>query len=316
MMSRITILLASSALLFSTACAQETPSQANTLAEPIIEAGSSAVAASGFTAPDDAWRSLDQDNLLYIDTDYGRIVVELAPEFAPLHVAQVKALAKSEFYDFITFHRVIDGFMNQTGDPTGTGTGDSDLPDIPAEFTFRRTPADIPVNLYNKRPVDPRNPNKGTIDVGFYKSFPVATKPSAQAALTMDGKVEAWGLHCSGVTSMARSGDPNSANSQFFLMRGTAGWLDQNYSIWGNTVYGREHLTKFKVGTKGEDLNFVPDQMKKVRIGSDLPPAEQLDIQVLKTDGPHYRRFMDQQKTDAGTFKDICDIAIPSRLAP
>ena len=318
MMSRAFTLLASTAMLFTTACAQEAPKAETPLAEPVLEAGASPVN-TGFTAPDSAWRDLDQDNLLYIDTDHGLIVVELAPEFAPRHVAQVKALARTEFYDRITFHRVIDGFMNQTGDPTGTGTGDSDLPDIEAEFTFRRDINEVPVNLYNKRPVDPRNPSAGTIDVGFYKAFPVATKPSGQAVLTDDQKVEAWGLHCSGVTSMARSTNPNSANSQFFLMRGTAGWLDQNYSIWGNTVYGREHLTKFKVGTKGETAGFVPDQMNRVRVGSDLPASEQLNIQVLRTNGKKakaFRRFIETQKTEAGSYKDICEVEIPSRLAP
>jgi len=89
--------------------------------------------------------------------------------------------------------------------------------------------------------------------------------------LTKDGKVAAFGLHCKGVTSMARTSDPNSANSQFFLMRDIAQHLDAQYSIWGNTVSGHEHLTKIKVGSKGEDPNFIPDVMKKVRLAADVP---------------------------------------------
>lgn len=262
-----------------------------------------------------AWRDVDQDNLLYINTTQGLIVVEFAPEFAPKHVEQIKTLAGQEFYDQIIFHRVIDEFMNQTGDPTGTGTGDSSLPDIPGEFTFRRDPS-MAVSLLGRRPVNPRNPNAGAIDVGFYKGFPVATNPVQQAALTADGKVEAWGLHCSGVTSMARSADPNSANSQFFLMRGTAGWLDKQYSVWGNTVWGHENLTKFAIGTKGEDAGFVPDQMETVRLGSDLPEEEQLKIQVLKTEGPAWRLYLNGQQTPEGAYPDICDIRVPTRLAP
>src|SRR5919107_301295 len=77
----------------------------------------------------------DPQNTVYLDTKDGRVVIRLRPDLAPKHVAQIKALTKRGFYDGIVFHRVIDGFMAQTGDPTGTGTGKSDLPNIPAEFT-------------------------------------------------------------------------------------------------------------------------------------------------------------------------------------
>jgi len=82
-----------------------------------------------------AQAALDPQNTIYLDTKDGRVVIKLRPDLAPKHVAQIKALTKRGFYDGIVFHRVIDGFMAQTGDPTGTGTGGSDLPNIPAEFT-------------------------------------------------------------------------------------------------------------------------------------------------------------------------------------
>jgi cyclophilin family peptidyl-prolyl cis-trans isomerase len=82
-----------------------------------------------------AQAGLDPQNTLYLDLKDGRVVIKLRPDLAPKHVAQVKALTKRGFYDGIVFHRVIDGFMAQTGDPTGTGMGGSDLPNIPAEFT-------------------------------------------------------------------------------------------------------------------------------------------------------------------------------------
>jgi peptidylprolyl isomerase len=86
------------------------------------------VASSAFAAKDD-------DNTVIMTTKYGKIVIKLRPDLAPKHVAQIKALVKRKFYDGIVFHRVIPGFMAQTGDPTGTGSGGSDLPNIPAEFT-------------------------------------------------------------------------------------------------------------------------------------------------------------------------------------
>ncbi len=275
-----------------------------------------AIAQKTVRAPETAWRDLDPENTLYIDTDYGRFIIELFPEIAPKHVAQIKTLTRQKFYDFITFHRVIDGFMNQTGDPKGDGTGDSSLPDIEAEFTFRRSP-DMAVTLIGAQPVDPQNPNSGEIGVGFYKSLPVASQPSSQAILTKDGKVEAYGIHCKGVTSMARSGgQPNSGNSQFFLMRGTSPWLDTQYSIWGNTVGGREHLESIKVGTAGEKPDFVPDKMNKVQVVADVPAAERVNIQVLDTRSPAFNTYLQTQKKTDGSYPDICDIAVPTRIKP
>jgi len=197
--------------------------------------------------------------------------------------------------------------MNQTGDPTGTGTGDSQLPDIQGEFTFRRA-ASMPVTL-----VGARSEGDKEIGVGFYKALPVATQPSSQAILTKDGKVAAFGLHCKGVTSMARTSDPNSANSQFFLMRDIAEHLDAQYSIWGNTVLGHEHLTKIKVGSKGENPSFIPDVMKKVQVAADVPAGERVKVQVLKTDSPAFKNYLKTQKKSDGSYPDICDIRIPTR---
>ncbi|RKQ71592.1 peptidylprolyl isomerase [Litorimonas taeanensis] len=265
------------------------------------------VSESEVSAPAEAWRSVDPENLIIIDTAYGVIGVELYPEIAPMHVEQIKSLVRSKFYDNVKFHRVIDGFMNQTGDGTnGDGTGDSDLPDIAAEFTFRRDTS-MPVTL-----VGVRENGAQKVDVGFYKSLPVATQPTAQAMLTADGKVAASGLHCKGVTSMARTNDPNSANSQFFLMRDRASHLDRQYSIWGNTVMGRDLLTRFKVGTVGE-AGFVPDKMNTVRIAADLPENERPNIDVMKTSHPAFTTFLNSQKKPDGTFPDICDIAVPTK---
>ncbi len=89
-----------------------------------------------FTAvPAAAQSASDPDNTVYLQTKDGRVTIRLRPDLAPKHVAQIKALTKRGFYDGVVFHRVIPGFMAQTGDPTGTGTGGSDLPNIPAEFT-------------------------------------------------------------------------------------------------------------------------------------------------------------------------------------
>jgi peptidylprolyl isomerase len=155
----------------------------------------------------------NQDNILYIDLKYGRVVVELLPQIAPNHVKRIKTLAHKKFYDGIFFHRVIDGFMAQTGDPTGTGAGGSKLPDLRAEFS------DEP--------------------------------------------------HIRGTLSMARASDPNSANSQFFIVTQDSRFLDNQYTVFGRVIKGMELVDKIKKGTGPNGKVYDPDAMIKVRVASD-----------------------------------------------
>jgi len=311
MISRISALaLSASFALVSSACAAETqnPAASEVTTAPI------SVAAEGFSADNSAWRDIDPENTLYLDSEYGRIVIELYPELAPNHVERIKKLARLGFYNGLTFHRVIEDFMNQTGDPDGNGTGSSTLPDMKAEFTFRRG-NDMPVTLVGAQPINPRNPNEGEVGVGFYKAMPVATQPSSQAILTKDGKVNAYGIHCKGITSMARSGE-DTGNSQFFLMRAAAPWLDSKYSIWGTTVAGHENLTKFKVGTVGETAGYEPDKIKAMTVAADVSAAGQVKVQVLRTDSADFKRYLSTLKKADGSYPDICDIPVPTRIQP
>ena len=302
MTSRILFAAIATFALFGNACAAE---EGSTAQHATAVAGA---AVTGFVAPEEAWRTVDPENLIIIDTKYGDIGIELFPEIAPKHVAQVKALARSGFYNNVPFHRVIDGFMNQTGDgANGDGTGDSDLPNLEAEFTFRRG-SDLPFTLVTAQQV-----GQGEIGVGFYKSLPIASQPTAQALFTKDNKVEAFGLHCKGVTSMARTSDPNSANSQFFLMRGKADHLDTQYSIWGTTVMGYDLLEKPLVGTIGEIPDWMPDRMNEVEVAADMSEDERPTIQVLKTDSPAFNNWLKTQKNEDGSFPDICEISVPTR---
>lgn len=264
--------------------------------------------AAEFAAPDDAWRTVDAENLLIIDTKYGDIGVELYPEIAPNHVTQIKALTRKGFYNDVPFHRVIDGFMNQTGDGTkGDGTGDSDLPDIKAEFTFMRG-ADMPFQAITKQQIGQSN-----IGVGFYKALPIASQPTVPSFLTKVNAAHAFGLHCKGVTSMARTNDPNSANSQFFLMRAKYESLDRKYSIWGSTVMGYDLLEKPLVGAVGETPDWIPDRMDEVHIAADLPISERPKVQVLRTDHPAFKGWLETQKKADGTLPDVCDLSVPTR---
>ena len=129
---------------------------------------------------------------LVLETTKGKVVIALRPDLAPKHVEQITTLAKKGFYDGVIFHRVIADFMAQTGDPTGTGTGGSDLPDIKAEFS------DTP--------------------------------------------------YVRGTVGMARTSNPNSANSQFFITFGDTGFLNGQYTVWGQVVEGMDIVDKINKG--------------------------------------------------------------------
>ncbi|GJD51449.1 hypothetical protein OPKNFCMD_4203 [Methylobacterium crusticola] len=169
------------------------------------------VAAFGFAAP--AGAAPDQ-NTVYLDTKDGRVTIQLRPDLAPKHVQQIKALTKRGFYNGVVFHRVIDGFMAQTGDPTGTGTGKSDLPNIPAEFSkapFRR-----------------------------------------------------------GTVGMARSSDPNSANSQFFICFGDASFLNNQYTVVGEVTSGMDVVDKIKKGSSAQNGQVqAPDKVVRMTLAQD-----------------------------------------------
>jgi peptidylprolyl isomerase len=149
---------------------------------------------------------------LVIELKTGKVVIQLRPDLAPKHVERVKTLASQGFYNGIKWHRVIDGFMAQTGDPTGTGMGGSKLPDLPAEFS--------------------QEPYKR------------------------------------GTVGAARTQDPNSANSQFFICftdDGCSGLTGQ-YTVWGQVISGMENVDKIKRGEPGSGTVSDPDTMVKVYV--------------------------------------------------
>jgi len=151
----------------------------------------------------------DLENTLYMDLADGRVVIELRPDLAPKHVARIKELTREGFYDGITFHRVIPAFMAQSGDPTGTGRGGSDKPDLPAEFSeepFQR-----------------------------------------------------------GTLGMARTSDPNSANSQFFINFAPTPHLNGQYTVWGQVVEGMEYVDQIAQGEPPAD----PDRIVKMQVAAD-----------------------------------------------
>ena len=166
-----------------------------------------------FQQPAEA-KVMDTENTLYLDLTYGRVVITLRPDLAPNHVARIKELVRQGFYDGLTFHRVIDGFMAQTGDPQGNGSGGSGKK-LAAEFS--------------KEP------------------------------------------HVRGTVSMARASDPNSADSQFFIVFDQAHYLDGQYTVWGQVTQGMEFVDKIKKGSSYNNGSVSnPDKIVRMRVAADV----------------------------------------------
>lgn len=246
------------------------------------------------------WRAPDPENLLLIDTSKGRIIVEMVPEAAPAHVARIRRLARAKLYDGLVFFRVIDQFMAQTGDPGNTGDGGSAEPNLKAEFTFRRTPQAPFATV--ARPM-------GT-QVGFVASLPVVSQADSFSTMTPDHKLAAWGTYCPGVAGMARDDEPDTANSQFFLMRQAYPSLDKRYTAWGRVVAGLDVVRAIKTGEPVSD----PDRMTRVRVLADLPEAERPRVQVIDERAPAFRRLAARVRRAKGADFSVCDIELPARI--
>jgi peptidylprolyl isomerase len=272
------------------------------LAGLCLAAISAPVLAAGPAKPSEHdWRRPAPETVMVIDTNKGRVLVELIPEVAPSHVARLQELTRAGVYDGRTFFRVIDKFMAQTGDPTNTGEGGSDKPNLKAEFTFRRTadsgfvPMAAPAGL----------------EVGYLKSLPVVSQAWSWSDMTSDKKVSAWGTYCPGVLGMARDEDNNSANSQFFLMRQPYPSLDKRYTAFGRVISGLDAVRSIKTG---EPVPAPQDLMQKVRLLSDIPEAERPKVRVIDPAGPWFAAETKRLRALKGADFSVCDVDLPVEL--
>jgi cyclophilin family peptidyl-prolyl cis-trans isomerase len=267
-------------------------------------------AAAAYEFPEEAWRRVEQDRLLYIETDHGMIVIELAPEFAPLHVERMTTLANERFYDFLVWHRVIDGFVAQGGGSRSNPSHSTEMDRVPGEFTIRRDPNEVLIYETQDRVINPRS-NPAIARAGFWNGFPAGTQASALSSITADGRVESWLLHCEGAASMARTSDPNSAGSQFYITRGNAEHLNAQYTVWGRVRSGQDAVNAIAVGTAGEDIGFSPDTIRSMRVGSDSGFDGQVTVDVIDTNSEAFAIWLGPYASEG---LDICDIDIPVRI--
>ena len=150
--------------------------------------------------------------------------------------------------------------------------------------------------------------------MGFVQSLPVQTQPDAVMRTTADGKVHAWGLYCPGVAGMARDDAPDSANSQFFLMRQPYPALDKRYTVWGRVVSGLDVVRALKFSPNPDGIVSDPDRMMRVRVAGDLAEAERPTVRVLSTSSAPFRALVETTRTARGADFSVCDIDLPVQV--
>jgi peptidylprolyl isomerase len=265
------------------------------------------------------WRTPDPANLLYMQLPQGRVVIELAPDFTPLHAENIRTLVHEHYFDGLAVVRVQDNFVTQWGDPNDDDSGDKSKlkplgtakAKLPPEYT---------------RTIDPKLPwtplQDGDVyasQVGFTEGFPAARDPSTGRE---------WLTHCYGMVGVGRDIPPDSGNgNSLYVVIGQAPRaLDRNLAIAGRVIEGMPYLSGLPRGTGA--LGFYTEASQRtpiisVRLASDLPPSQREKLQVLRTDSPTFASIIEAKRDRHDTFYtvpagkiDVCNIDIPVRTEP
>ena len=260
------------------------------------------------------WRTLDPDHTLYMQLPAGRVVIELAPRFAPEHVANIRTLARGHYWDGLSIYRSQDNFVVQFGDPTEDEAARKPIGEakahLPAEFT--RAADGLP---FDRLPdADGYAPQ-----VGFVEGFPAGRDPSTG---------EAWLAHCYGTLGAGRDVAADSSNgTELYVVDGQSPrQLDRNITVVGRVVQGMELLSTIARGP--EPMGFYEDPalrtpIASIRLGSELPANERVALQALRTDTPLFAQLVEMRRNRRdGWYKvpaghiDLCNVPLPVRVAP
>lgn len=262
-----------------------------------VDAGWAIEAPDDVAASPETWRPVDPERLFIFQTSKGRILIEAFPDVAPNHFAHFTAITRSGDYDGTSFHRVIDDFMAQGGDIEALRGRPSAEPNVKGEFTFRRDVSKMPLEAT----IGPEDSAKH----GYFNGFPIQTQPSFFSEMSVDGLVESHIPHCASVVSTARTSDPDSANGQFFLMRGYSAHLDRLYTSWGRVIDGQDIVMSIKSGSAQSNGAVTnPDILTSAKIAADLPEAERPKAYVLRTDSDAFKAAL-----EAKGEPNICSLA-------
>lgn len=257
------------------------------------------------------WRTPDPDNTLYMDLPAGRVIIELAPRFAPAHAANLRLLAHARFFDGLGITRVQDGYVTQWGDGEQIGKVAGAHSSLDPEFELANGAA-LPFDALPDRDGYAR-------EVGFVDSFPAARERRNGPA---------WLAHCYGMVGAGRDNDPRSGNgSELYVVIGQSPrQLDRNIALVGRVVQGMEYLTALPrghdtLGFYGEKEAHTP--ILSVRLAADVPAAERVGVQVLRSDSASFRRLVEARRNrhddwylrPAGHI-DLCNVPLPVRVTP
>ena len=271
-----------------------------------------ALALSAMAAPAlaDEWRDVDPENLVVMDLSYGRVLIELAPQFAPKHADRFRALVRAKFYDGKTFYRVIDGFVAQGGIGEGDDKKLPEWPSLKAEF-------DAPIADVGFTPLG--SPDLFAREVGHADGFPIGRDWE-------EGRM--WLLHCPGTVAMARDTDPDTGGTEFYVPIGHAPRrLDRNLTAFGRVLEGMQYLQKLNRGDPKVDSGVIKDEAKRdpivrVQMAADMPLAERPQIQVMDTGSKAFADFKAQRRNPAPDFYkrpaanlDVCAFNAPIQHA-
>lgn len=259
------------------------------------------------------WRPVDPENTLYLELAGGRVVFELSPEFAPLHVANVKALAREGYYDGLAIVRSQENYVVQWGDP--------DAEDAAKRRAIRSAKRALPAEFF--RSIDPALPFTPLADgdvyapqVGLAGGFPAARDP--QTGTT-------WLAHCYGMLGAGRGDTPDSGSgAELYVVLGHAPrHLDRNVTLLGRAVQGMEHLSTLPRGNGPLGFYERREQMAPVvavRVAADLPPAERVELELLRTDTPTFAAFVAARRTRRESWFldpvgriELCNVPLPAR---
>jgi peptidylprolyl isomerase len=256
------------------------------------------------------WRALDPQNTLYMELPGGRVVIELAPQFAPHHVANVLTLVRGSYFDGIPIVRAQDNYVVQWGDPEGKKPVGQAQRSVAAEF--ERPLRGLTITKL-------ADPDSYASVVGFLDGFPVAADPALGRA---------WPVHCYGMVGAGRDNDVDSGGgTELYVVIGQAPrHLDRNVTLLGKVVQGMELLSVTPRGSGALGFYEHPQQripIKSIRVAADVPAAQRTELEVLRTDTPTFLAYVGARanrveewfKVPAGHV-DVCNVPVPVRPRP
>jgi peptidylprolyl isomerase len=262
------------------------------------------------TTPAD-WRQIDPENTVYLQLPQGRVVIELAPAFAPRHAANLKILVREKYFDGLRIVRSQDNFVVQWGDGEGKRSLGSARRTLPPEFTVKLTPG---------LPFEPLPDRDGYApEVGFSQGFPAARDPA---------RGEAWLAHCYGMVGAGRGNESDSGNgAEIYVVTGHAPrQLDRNIALVGRVVQGMDLLATQPRGTGPMGFYETPGQgveIVNVRVAADVPAADRTALEVMRTDTERFRQLVEARRNrrddwylvPAG-YIDLCNVPLVVRPRP